>query len=81
MLGHDVRTEWALLKRHDLPKGARRMSNHKGEETTGRVKEAIGDLTGDESLKREGQVDQASAKTKKTVDDVADKIKEVVHPK
>ena len=57
------------------------MSHHTGEEAKGRVKEAAGDLTGDEKLKREGQVDQASAKTKKGIDDVADKVKDAVDPK
>ncbi len=57
------------------------MTDHKGEEIKGRVKEAAGDLTGNEDLKREGQLDQASAATKKAVDDVANKIKDVVTPK
>ena len=64
-----------------LPKGARTMSEHKGEEMKGRMKEAAGDLVGDEGLKREGKVDQASAGTKKMVDEAADKIKDVVNPK
>lgn len=41
----------------------------------GRVKEAAGDLTGDEDLEREGKVDQATGKVKGVVDDVADKFK------
>jgi uncharacterized protein YjbJ (UPF0337 family) len=41
----------------------------------GRVKEAAGDLTDDDDLKREGQVDQATGKVKDVVDDVADKFK------
>ena len=41
----------------------------------GRVKEAAGDLTDNEDLKREGQVDQATGKVKDVVDDVADKFK------
>ncbi len=57
------------------------MSDHKVEDTKGRLKEAAGDITGDESLKREGKIDQASAATKKAIDDVADKVKEVVNPK
>ena len=57
------------------------MSDHKTEDTKGRIKEAVGDLTGDEGLKREGKVDQASAATKKTIDSATDKIKDVVNPK
>ena len=50
-----------------------------GEETEdmkGRVKQATGDLTGDKDLKREGQVDQASASVKDKVGDAADKAKD-----
>ena len=57
------------------------MSSHKAEELKGRAKEATGDLTGDKDLQREGKVDQASAATKKTIDDVADNMKDVVSPK
>ncbi len=41
----------------------------------GRVKEAAGDLTGDEDLEREGKVDQGKGKVKDVVDNVADKFK------
>ena len=44
------------------------MSEHKGEDMKGRMKEAVGDLTGDKGLQREGKIDQASAATKKTVE-------------
>lgn len=57
------------------------MGDHKGEELKGRLKEAVGDLTGDEDLQREGKIDQASAATKKTIGKAADKIKDVVNPK
>jgi|BarGraNGADG00312_1021997.scaffolds.fasta_scaffold273442_1 uncharacterized protein YjbJ (UPF0337 family) len=57
------------------------MSEHKAEEITGRLKEAIGDVTGDNSLKREGKVDRASAATKKTVDKATDAVKNVIKPK
>jgi uncharacterized protein YjbJ (UPF0337 family) len=40
----------------------------------GRAKEAVGDLTDDDKLKREGQVDQAKGKVKDAVDKVADKV-------
>ncbi|MDR3686263.1 MAG: CsbD family protein [Coriobacteriia bacterium] len=57
------------------------MDSHTGEDVKGRVKEAAGDITGDADLKREGQIDQASAATKKAIDDVADTIKDAVSPK
>jgi uncharacterized protein YjbJ (UPF0337 family) len=44
----------------------------------GRVKEAAGDLTGDEGLQREGKVDQAAGAVKDKLDDAADKVKDVV---
>ena len=44
----------------------------------GRVKEAGGDLTGDDSLKNEGKVDQASGAIKDKVGDAADKVKDVL---
>jgi uncharacterized protein YjbJ (UPF0337 family) len=57
------------------------MSDHKGEELEGRMKEAAGDLTGDKDLKKQGQADQRSAAAKRTIDDVADKMKDIVDPK
>lgn len=42
----------------------------------GRAKEAVGDLTGDEDLQREGQVDQATGKVKEGVEKVSDSIKD-----
>lgn len=54
------------------------MGEEKIEDLKGRVKEAAGDLTDDEKLKREGKVDQASAKVKEKIGDAADKIEEGV---
>ncbi|HWE09414.1 MAG TPA: CsbD family protein [Solirubrobacteraceae bacterium] len=51
------------------------------DKATGKVKEAAGDLTGDESLKNEGRVDKASGKVKNAVGASADKAKDVVNPK
>jgi uncharacterized protein YjbJ (UPF0337 family) len=47
----------------------------------GRVKEAAGDLTDDQSLKNEGKVDKASGGLKHTIGNAADKIKDAVNPK
>jgi uncharacterized protein YjbJ (UPF0337 family) len=40
----------------------------------GRVKEAVGDLTDDDELKREGKVDKAAGKAKEAVDKVKEKL-------
>ena len=48
------------------------------DDAKGRVKEAAGDLTDDDSLKREGKVDKASGEVKDKVGDAADKVKDVV---
>ena len=57
------------------------MDSHTGEDLKGRLKEAAGDITGDTDLKLEGQIDQASAATKKAIDDVADTAKAIINPK
>jgi uncharacterized protein YjbJ (UPF0337 family) len=44
----------------------------------GRAKEALGDLTDDKDLKREGQVDRVTGKVKDAVDDVADMAKDAL---
>jgi uncharacterized protein YjbJ (UPF0337 family) len=47
------------------------------DDAKGRVKEAAGDLTGDQDLKNEGKVDKASGAIKEKVGDAADKVKDV----
>ena len=54
------------------------MSDGKLDEAKGRTKEALGDLSDDDDLKREGKVDRASGAVKDTVDDVGDKVKDAV---
>lgn len=49
------------------------------DEAKGRIKEAAGDLTDDEDLKREGKVDKASGKAKDAIDDAGDKAKDLVN--
>jgi uncharacterized protein YjbJ (UPF0337 family) len=49
--------------------------------TKGKLKEAAGDLTDDQSLKNEGKVDKASGGLKHAIGDAADKIKHAVNPK
>lgn len=48
----------------------------KTDEAKGRVKEAVGDLTDDKDLKRDGQMDQAGAKVKQKTGEAVDKAKE-----
>jgi uncharacterized protein YjbJ (UPF0337 family) len=47
----------------------------------GRLKEAAGDLTNDQSLKNEGKVDKASGRLKNAIGDAADKVKDAVNPR
>ena len=55
------------------------MGDGSADEGKGRLKEAAGSLTGDDSLKNEGKVDQATGSVKDKVGDVADKVKDVVN--
>jgi uncharacterized protein YjbJ (UPF0337 family) len=48
----------------------------KGEEIKGRVKEAAGDLTKNERLKKEGQIDQSSGKVKQAAERVVNKVRD-----
>jgi len=47
----------------------------------GRIKEAAGVLTDDESLKREGKIDRATGAVKHAVEKAADAVKDVVKGK
>lgn len=44
------------------------------DQTKGRIKQAVGDLTDDDELKREGKVDEGAGKVKEAVDKVKDKL-------
>ena len=48
------------------------------DEAKGRLKQAAGDLTDNDSLKNEGKKDEAAGKVKGAVDDVKDKIDDAV---
>jgi uncharacterized protein YjbJ (UPF0337 family) len=48
------------------------------DQAKGRVKEAAGDLTGNDKLKKEGKTDQAVGDAKKLVHDVADKAEDLI---
>ncbi len=52
------------------------MANY--DELKGRTKEAAGDLTDDEDLKREGKVDKAQGTMKEKIEGVADRVKDAI---
>ena len=45
------------------------------DDAKGRIKEAVGDLTDNKDMKREGKVDKGAGAVKEAVDKVTDKIK------
>jgi uncharacterized protein YjbJ (UPF0337 family) len=55
------------------------MTDKNIDEGKGRIKEAAGTLTGDDSLKNEGKADQAKASVKNAVDNVTDRIKHTLN--
>lgn len=46
------------------------------DEAKGRAKEAVGDLTDNDDLKKQGKVDKAVGKVKEKIDETADKVKD-----
>ena len=54
------------------------MGDGAADDAKGRVKEAAGALTDDQSLKNEGKVDKASGKVKDAVGGTADKVKDAI---
>jgi uncharacterized protein YjbJ (UPF0337 family) len=56
------------------------MSGGTTDDAKGRLKEAAGDLTDDQSLKNEGKVDKAAGTVKDKVGDAADGVKDAVNP-
>ncbi|MDQ1402315.1 MAG: hypothetical protein QOG03_631 [Actinomycetota bacterium] len=50
----------------------------KKDDLKGRAKEAVGDLTNNDDLKREGKTDQFAGKAKEKVEQFEDKAKDVV---
>lgn len=49
----------------------------KAEELGGKVKEAVGDATGNEDLEAEGQADQVSGKGKQVVGDIKNAAEDI----
>jgi len=50
----------------------------KMDEAKGRMKEAAGDLTDDDKLKREGKADRMGATVKEKANEVVDKAKDMI---
>jgi uncharacterized protein YjbJ (UPF0337 family) len=50
----------------------------KADQAKGRAKEAVGDLTDDEDLQREGKADRIGGEIKEKVTDTVDKVKDKV---
>jgi len=46
------------------------------DEAKGRVKEAVGDLTDNDDMKREGKVDKVAGKAKDAVENVKDEVQD-----
>jgi uncharacterized protein YjbJ (UPF0337 family) len=57
------------------------MSDGTTDKIKGRVKEAVGALTDDKRLKKEGKIDQASGTIKDGVEKAVDKVRGVASPK
>jgi uncharacterized protein YjbJ (UPF0337 family) len=55
------------------------MGDGTADKLKGHAKEATGEVTGDDGLKREGKVDRASGSVKDKVGDAADKVKDTVN--
>ena len=50
----------------------------KGDDLKGRAKEAVGDLTDNSDLKREGQTDRPPARSRRSLSDAKEKLEDVV---
>ncbi len=55
------------------------MGDGTADDLKGRVKEAAGDVSDDQSLKNEGKVDRASGGVKDKVGEASDKLKDAVN--
>jgi uncharacterized protein YjbJ (UPF0337 family) len=51
----------------------------KMDEAKGRMKEAAGDMTDDDQMKREGKADRMGATVKEKAGDAVDKVKDVIN--
>jgi uncharacterized protein YjbJ (UPF0337 family) len=65
------------LRIADIPQGRSLMSGTT-DKAKGRLKEAAGALTGDDKLRREGKLDQATGKMKDAAEKTVDKVRDAV---
>jgi len=79
------RAEFARAKRradHEVqpldPEDHMSELGNKAEQVKGKLKEAAGDVTDDDSLRNEGKADHASGKAKEKVGDVKDKAEQTI---
>lgn len=54
------------------------MGQGDADELKGRAKEALGDLTDDKDLEREGKVDRATGGIKEKIGELVDKVRDLV---
>jgi uncharacterized protein YjbJ (UPF0337 family) len=66
----------ALLGASTLLTACGDKSDGSAQRTKGDIKEAVGDVTGNERLQREGEKDQVVGGVKETVEDVKDAVKD-----
>jgi uncharacterized protein YjbJ (UPF0337 family) len=55
------------------------MSDSRTDDLKGRVKEAAGDITDNDDLKREGKIDRGAGDVKHKVEDAVDKVRDKVN--
>jgi uncharacterized protein YjbJ (UPF0337 family) len=79
------RAEFACTKRradHEVqpldPEDHMSELGNKAEQVKGKLKEAAGDVTDDDSLRNEGKADHASGKAKEKVGDLKDKAEQTI---
>ncbi len=53
-------------------------AKHRAEDAKGRVKEAVGALTDDDDLEREGKVDRTAASARDKAEQVKDKVDDAI---
>src|ERR1043165_7936466 len=80
---HSFRDTQRRVRRRSLPPESPRrkkliMDNSKTDQAKGRIKQAAGDLTNDERLRREGKMDEGAGKAKEKTNDFIDKVRDKV---
>lgn len=68
----------ALLVTTPIPHEKELQMDSNMDQTKGKIKEAVGDLTENADLKKEGKADQQAGKAKELVEDAGDKAKSLI---